>query len=461
MVSTIVRYRVTAFLIMLTAIVLIITGSLRLSDLFGVSLLAAGSFLLIMGVMLLIKPSSTPRNMLGLLLLLFSFFTAAVTAGVYLNNQAVRAWGSNQFYELGIGEIYSAAYAPRTVMNPVPFDKVTATIDGLSYAIDRDGTVWAWGSNVSGALGNGTYYDSTVPVKVLSLKEVVQVAGYDFGIALDSKQEVWTWGNNSYGQLGNGTYDNNPVPAKVEGLNNIIAIAAKDRYCMALDSDGIVWTWGMNYFGQLGDGTRINRNRPLQVAGLPLIKAVGSGSSTSYALDRQGRVWAWGNNYYGAFGDGTYTNSYVPVLSLAKDIISITAGSGICYATDQDNVIWGWGYNATGGLGDGTTVTRNSPVIMDTLQDMKEISIGSHNLALDEKGRVWVWGANYLGSLGNGQDGIIHYITPTLFKDVSNVTELSAGTHNLVIEELPIPPMIVAIIIAVILFITGILLWFI
>ena len=132
----------------------------------------------------------------------------------------------------------------------------------------------------------------------------------------------------------------------------------------------------------------------------------------------------------------------------------------MCYATDKNNIIWGWGFNAEGELGDGTTIAKNTPVKIDTLQDIKEIATGSsHNLALDKKGRVWVWGVNYQGSLGEGQDGRIAYITPTLFKDVSNVTSLSAGLNNFVIEEMPLLPMLAAIVIAVILFIAGVLLW--
>ncbi len=461
MVFTIIRCRVIALLVILMSIIFIVTGSLQHADLFGIYLLTAGIFLLVFGVLFLIKPFCTPRNMLGLLLVMFAFLMAAATTGIYKNNQTVRAWGSNENYQLGIGERYSAAFAPRTVMNPVPFHMVIAAGD-LSYAIDKDKMVWAWGSNEWGALGNGTYYDSTVPVKVINLKGIVQVAGNDFGIALTRKHEVWTWGQNNFGQLGNGTYENSPVPAKVEGLSNIIAIEAKGRYCMALDSSGVVWTWGANYSGQLGDGTRINRNRPIPVTGLPEVKAISAGTSSSYALDNKGRVWAWGDNYYGALGNGTNVNSYVPVLSLVKDIKSITAGNGMCYAMDKDNTILGWGFNADGRLGDGTTISKNYPVKMDTLQNITQIATGSsHNLALDKKGRVWVWGINYLGSLGNGQDGRIAYITPTLLHDVSNVNSLSAGVNNLVIEELPALPMLAAIVTAVILFIVGVLLWFI
>jgi hypothetical protein len=144
-------------------------------------------------------------------------------------------------------------------------------------ALKSDGTVWTWGRNNYGQLGNNSYTDSSTAVEVVgqdgsgTLSDIKAIAGGSYHtVALKSDGTVWAWGRNASGQLGNGTTTDISTPVEVvladqTPLGNIIAIAAADDYTIALKSDGNIWAWGNNASGQLGDGTTNNRLNPVKV----------------------------------------------------------------------------------------------------------------------------------------------------------------------------------------------------
>ncbi|HEY0096920.1 MAG TPA: hypothetical protein VGB96_21510, partial [Archangium sp.] len=123
--------------------------------------------------------------------------------------------------------------------------------------------------------------------------------GYFHSLKLNLDGTVWAWGYNASGQLGNGTTTQSTTPVRVLGLGNVQSIAAGDHHSLALKKDGTVWTWGNNSHGQLGDGTTTNRTTPVQVAGLSGVMNVTAGWFSSLALKQDGTVWAWGDNSYG------------------------------------------------------------------------------------------------------------------------------------------------------------------
>jgi hypothetical protein len=151
--------------------------------------------------------------------------------------------------------------------------------------LKNDGTVWAWGYNGDGELGNGTNTDSNVPVPVSGLSGITAIAGGGYhSLALKNDWTVWAWGYNEYGQLGNGTNTDSNVPVPVSGLSGITAIAGGEYHSLALKNDWTVWTWGWNGYGQLGNGTNTDSNVPVQVSGLTGIMAIAGGGSHSLAI---------------------------------------------------------------------------------------------------------------------------------------------------------------------------------
>ncbi len=175
-----------------------------------------------------------------------------------------------------------------------------------TLGLKSDGTVWAWGNNGSGRLGDGTTTDRHTPVQVNGLSGVTAIAGgWHYTIAMKSDGTVWAWGYNDYGQLGDGTTTERHTPVQVSGLSGVVAIAGAQLHSLALKSDGTVWAWGENSAGQLGDGTTTSRYTPVQVSGLSGVVAIAGGTSYSLALKSDGTVWAWGYNGNGQLGNGT------------------------------------------------------------------------------------------------------------------------------------------------------------
>lgn len=333
---------------------------------------------------------------------------------VIRSDKTVKAYGYNLYGQLGNGT--------NTDSNlPIPLSSLTAVkaIAGghhHSLALKNDGTVWTWGYNLYGQLGNGTSglgTESNIPVLVNSLMNITAIAGgSDHSLVLKSDGTVWAWGNNSYGQLGNGTNgpgtDSN-VPVPVSSLTGIIAIAGGGEHSVALKNDGTVWTWGHNAFGGLGNGTNgpgTDSNVPVQVSSLSGITAVAAGGYHSFALKNDSTVWAWGYNLYGELGNGNNTNSNTPVpVSSFTSVIGIAGGYDHSLALKNDGTVWAWGYNLYGRLGNGNNTDSNVPVQVNSLSGITAIAGGhAHSLFLKDDCTVWTCGYNGYGELGNGNN---------------------------------------------------------
>ena len=276
----------------------------------------------------------------------------------------VWAWGDNSSGQLGDGTT-----TQRKTPTHVPgLTQVVAVTGGYlnSMALKEDGTVWSWGSNNDGQLGNGTNTSQQLsPLQVANLSGVSAIAAGDYhSIALKDNGTMWTWGYNRYGQLGDGTATTRSSPAEVTGISDVVAIAAGTYHTVALRLDGTVWTWGANWKGQLGDGTTTDRTSPFQVPGLSEIVAIAAGEAFTVALKADGTVLSWGDNYYGQLGDGTTRNQRATPVQVAglSDVSSIAAGSYHTLAAKRDGTIWAWGENGHSQLGDGTTTSRATPV---------------------------------------------------------------------------------------------------
>ncbi len=331
------------------------------------------------------------------------------------------------------------------IVCPYPFTEVVAIAAGTfhSIALRTDGTVWTWGQNFNGQLGDGTRDNSPVPVQV-GLSDVTAIAARNTGsIALKSDGTVWTWARDGYfipvqlngltdisaiagggnhslaikavdtlwawgknfsGQLGDGTTTDSYTPVKVSGLTDVSAVAGGLYHTVALKSDGTVWTWGWNEYGQLGNGTTIDSHIPIQVSGLTGFAAVAAGSGHTVVLKSDGTVWTWGWNEYGQLGDGTTIDSHIPIqVSGLTDIVAVAAGSGHTVALKNDGAVWAWGGNSDGQLGDGTTIDSRIPIQVSGLTDIVAVAAGSgHTMALKNDGTVWAWGNNTFGQLGDG-----------------------------------------------------------
>ncbi|MCE5324474.1 RCC1 repeat-containing protein [bacterium] len=298
-----------------------------------------------------------------------------------------------------------------------------------TVALMSDGTVWAWGDNSHGQIGDGTCTTTrSTPVKT-SITEVESIAaGYNGTAAIRNDEMVWTWGQNAWGQIGDGTTTNRYFPVQVVNFTGVVAVSAGGNFTVALKADGTVWAWGMNSSGELGDGTTTNRLTPVRVVGLDSIVDISAGAGHTVALKNDGTVWAWGTSRYFQVGDGTYIPVQVSGLS---GIVAIAAGFGHILALKDDGTVWAWGGNGHGELGDGTTTKRLTPVQVQGLDGVIAVSAGwYYTAAIKSDGTVWTWGINHYGQLGDGT--YTSRSTPAQVLGIDGVIGIAAGAYHTV-----------------------------
>jgi len=301
-------------------------------------------------------------------------------------NGDVWTWGLNNYGQLGDNSTTNSKFPVRVKgENSIGFLTGIKAIAGggaHTIALQENGDVWAWGLNSSGQLGDNSIVGSRkYPVRVKGengvgfLTGVKAIAGgHYYTIALQENGSMWAWGENEYGQLGdNGTADSK-YPVRVKGengvgfLTGVKAIAGGKNHTIALQENGNVWAWGLNSSGQLGDNSTTDSKFPVRVKGengvgfLTGIKAIAGGGTHTIALKENGNVWAWGLNSSGQLGDNSTKSSKFPVrvkgengVGFLTGIKAIAGGKNHTITLKGNGNIWAWGLNDYGQIGDNTS----------------------------------------------------------------------------------------------------------
>ena len=297
-----------------------------------------------------------------------------------------------------------------------------------TVALKADGTLWAWGDDTKGQLGDGSAASSqSAPVKIGTDTNWTAVAAGDFHtLALKSDGSLWAWGDNSDFQVGNGAVvpGIQAVPVRIGTAADWVAFAAGGSHSLALKADHTLWGWGSNGSGQLGNGTGIDAVSPVQIVLAPPFvntdwTAVAAGQSHSAALKSDGSLWSWGSNLFGRLGDGTSLNSPAPVRETggATTWVAVSTSDFHTVGRRSDGSIWSWGGNSNGQLGNGTVTDAPAPVKVGAEVDWAEVDAGSiHTVALKSNGTFWSWGDNASGQLGDGTN--IQKNSPVSVQDV-------------------------------------------
>lgn len=321
------------------------------------------------------------------------------------------AWGKNESGELGNGSNISSNI-PIQIGFENNWSKVSAGSSynynkGFSIAIKNDGTLWAWGENSHGELGDGTTVNKNIPIQIGSDNNWIKISSYTHTLAIKSNGTLWSWGA-AYGIVsGLGEIISAQINPTQQGTNsNWSEVSAGNLFSICKKTDGTIWAKGFNGYGQLGLSNNIGQNNFIQIGNSSDWKNIRTGDSFTLAIKNDGTLWAWGDNNYGQLGNGTNSNTNYPTqINNQTDWKDIYCGGVFSFSIKNDGTLWGWGYNYAGNLGDGTNISKNYPIQIGSNSNWKYITASKeHTLGFNVDLNLFSWGSNYWGELGNNSN---------------------------------------------------------
>jgi alpha-tubulin suppressor-like RCC1 family protein len=291
------------------------------------------------------------------------YHTAAIKT-----NGTLWLWGQNTYGNLADNTTTNKSSPVQTVAGGTNWKQVSVGRYYINAAIKTDGTLWTWGNGLSGSLGDGTSSGKSSPIQTIAAgtnwKSVA--TGPAFVGAIKTDGTLWTWGDNLYGNLGDNTIANKSSPVQtVASGTNWKLVAANGYHTAAIKTDGTLWLWGRNSRGQLGDNTIVNKSSPVQtVAGGTNWKSVSVSMVHTVAIKTDGTLWTWGYNNIGQLGDNTIVMKSSPIQTVAggTNWKLVASAFYITAAIKTDGTLWNWGDNRYGQLGNNTTTSKSSPI---------------------------------------------------------------------------------------------------
>ncbi len=300
--------------------------------------------------------------------------------------------------------------------------------------IDENDHMYACGLNYYWQLGIGsTYFNTDTFVEVLPKSHWKKIScGNSHSLAIRNDGTLWAWGNNEYGQLGNGTKQNQATPIQIGLDNDWAEVNTGYHFSIGMKKDGTLWAWGRNLFGQLGVGDKINRLIPTKISNT-IWKKFTTGNVHNLAIKDDGTLWAWGNSFNGQLGDGSTSEGIVApkMISPNRDWVSISSEGLHTLAIKDNGTLWAWGNNIGGNLGIDSIITNiKSPIQVGNDHTWHFINTSELNSAAIKKdGTLWMWGSNEYGQLGF--EDTLSQFTPLKFNNDDDWYSISLGLFHI------------------------------
>jgi serine/threonine protein kinase/alpha-tubulin suppressor-like RCC1 family protein len=316
----------------------------------------------------------------------------------------VWCWGGNDSGQLGDGSS-GRRTSPARIPLPEPAARLSA---GVSHtcAVTVSGSAWCWGANDGGQLGDGTRVGRAEPVQVTGGRSFTDIfAGASHTCALDPAGRLFCWGQNAHGQLGDGTRTSRTSPVRAGGGRTFTRVGLGWAHTCAVAGDGSAYCWGRNSSGELGDGRTADRAAAAAVAGGHRFSAVAAGNTHSCGLAADGAVLCWGQNTHGQLGSGGGDSLVPSPVAATETFVQVTAGGVHTCALTRAGDAFCWGRNSYGQLGDGTNEDRRRPVAVVASSRFSSLQAsGAHTcgIAAASGGSGFCWGFNLAGQLGDG-----------------------------------------------------------
>ncbi|MCL2747626.1 MAG: S8 family serine peptidase [Oscillospiraceae bacterium] len=348
---------------------------------------------------------------------------------------SVWGFGDNAHGEIGNG----AAGGAQALCEVAGLAGIVEISAGSQHALARasDGTLWAWGGNRAGELGDGTYTDRSLPVQVVGVSGATAISAGAFNSMAVEDGAVAAWGNRAHSPC--------PAPpeweATVGGNAGMAAVSAGNAHCLAVGGDGTAYGWGYGENGLPGSGHGGYYETCAQI--LAGVKNLQAGNVHSLAVTADGKAWAWGAGgpQLGLGvppGEAAFSPQQVPLP--AEAMAAAAGGSGFSLAIDGGRGLWAWGHNERGQLGLGDETDRPAPGKLG-LEDIIHAAAGhAHAAALDDNGQLWLWGDNTYGQLSIDPGMLAHANEPFIALEVDDaflvdVAHVAAGAdHTLAVK---------------------------
>lgn len=328
----------------------------------------------------------------------------------YFTQGGLWTWGDGATYgQLGTNSSIAVSSPVQTIASGSNWKQISHSWTHMA-AVKSDGTLWLWGYNGFGGLGDNTSTARSSPVQTVAAGtdwKLVSAGSYSTA-AIKTDGTLWTWGYNAFGAIGDNTTTDRYSPVQTIAGGNTWRQVSCGKYfasTAAIKTDGTLWTWGYGGYGALGTNDTSTRSSPVQtIAAGTNWKFVDAGAYYMAAIKTDGTLWLWGRNNYGQLGDGTTTNNPSPVqtVSAGTNWKQVSCGYRTVASIKTDGTLWLWGANEYGQLGDNTRTPKSSPVqTVAGGSNWKTVAVGrQHTAAVKTDGTLWMWGVSSAGQLG-------------------------------------------------------------
>jgi alpha-tubulin suppressor-like RCC1 family protein len=322
------------------------------------------------------------------------------------------SWGRDLFGVLGL-DVLPRYTSPNAGLGTSWLNISGSLMGKHTLAVKQNNTLYSFGDNNSGQLGLNYQGDNpyqSSPTQILGATWTIASAGTNSSYALKSDGTLYAWGRNNNGQLGDITTIDTSSPVQIPGTSWANVSAGGDNFAFSIKTNGTLWSWGKNNGGQLGQSDTVDKSSPVQVGSLSTWADISCGNFHTLILRSDSNLFAVGINSCGQLGSNNRVNALEPTQVLGTGYETASAGNNFSLCKRTDGTLWAWGLNDCGQLGLNDRIPRSSPVQIPGT-NWSKVQAGANNaIAFKNDGTMWGWGENLNGQLGTGD--FLSYSSP-------------------------------------------------